>query len=263
MPVGSQSESLRFPAMAEGPFVKLYHVDLENNFPDVYHDARLLGTLVQLLAVADAMWPKLPEVPRSVRKADVKALEKVGLLTQIPPYQYRIRGLDADRTRRADAGRNAASKRWADAGRNAAGNTASIPNRGRDSIKPESETEAEADHAAGHRTNGQPPIEEPLRIWLDGHGAHLDEHSSPRLNADLIHLAERDGTDVVLAAFERLAKNSANRTPAQFIYGADRAIHPIESARSVPAETPDERQLRELRERMDARERERSTGARV
>jgi hypothetical protein len=247
--------------MADGPFVKVYHVDLEANFPEIYRDARLLGTLVQLLAVADAMWPKLPEVPRSVRSADVKALEKAGLLTPIPPYHYSIRGLDAERTRRADAARNAAGKRWADAARNAAGSTASIPNRGRDSIKPESETEAEADHAAGHRTNGQPPIEEPLRIWLDGHGAHLDEDSSPRLNADLIQLAERDGTDVVLAAFERLARNSANRTPAQFIYGADRAIHPIESARSVPAETPDERQLREMLERKEARERARDTGA--
>jgi hypothetical protein len=46
---------------------------------------------------------------------------------------------------------------------------------------------------------------------------------------DLSRLAEHPGVEIVLAEFERLAKNPANRTTAQFIYGADRALHKIET----------------------------------
>lgn len=107
--------------MADGPFSRVYYVDLEENFRQVWEDDAALAVYVRLLSVAEAMWPAIPEVPRSARNAIVKQLIEAGLIIPVPPYRYRVRGLDAARNARSTAARIAANVRH--------GNAPTMPSR--------------------------------------------------------------------------------------------------------------------------------------
>lgn len=101
--------------MAEGPFSRVYYVDLEENFRQVWDDDVALAVYVRLLSVAEAMWPAIPEVPRSARNAVVKQLIEAGLVIPVPPYRFRILGLDAARSARRSAASYAANIRHGNA----------------------------------------------------------------------------------------------------------------------------------------------------
>lgn len=107
-------------------FARVYYDDLQREFPEVWADDALLATWLRLLVVAEKHWPTLPEVPRSVRPRALARLASTGLVLLTDPHCYRIRGLDAERTRRQDAARNAAGKRW-DSDSNAEGNASAMP----------------------------------------------------------------------------------------------------------------------------------------
>jgi hypothetical protein len=80
-------------------------------FDGIRDDVRHLGTWTLLLIVADMAWPApafLPPVP----KASVVALEAAGIVDLLAGHRFRIHGLDAERGRRSDAARDAASVRW-------------------------------------------------------------------------------------------------------------------------------------------------------
>jgi len=93
-------------------FARVYYDDLIAEYPEVYADDSLLSTWLRLLVLAEKHWPTLPEVPRSVRHRPLARLVEVGLVIEVHPHCYRIRGLDAERTRRQHAARNAAAQRW-------------------------------------------------------------------------------------------------------------------------------------------------------
>lgn len=93
-------------------YVRVYYDDLAHEFPEVYADDALLSTWLRLLVVAERMWPAPPELPRAVRSRALGRLVEYELIELLPAHCYRIRGLDAERTRRQTAARNAAAKRW-------------------------------------------------------------------------------------------------------------------------------------------------------
>lgn len=132
------------------PYARVYYVDLARDYPTVYRDALCLGTYVQLLSVADAMWPAVPEIPRSVKAPALKVLVDVGLIIPIAPDCYGIRGLDAERNARSIAGGNAARIRWGTADGNAetmpslAEPSQHKPSQPRNGLKPGSATMEEA-----------------------------------------------------------------------------------------------------------------------
>lgn len=127
---------------SDRPYARVYYVDLERDYPQVWRDDALLATYVRLLCVAEAMWPGVPEVPRSARSANVKRLVEASLVKLVPPYGFRIKGMDAERSARRNAARIAAAARWSDA--------PAMPNRAEpNQTKP---TSAQA------RTNGKEPI---------------------------------------------------------------------------------------------------------
>ena len=94
-------------------YARVYYVDLERDYPEVYRDNDLLSTFVRLLSVAEAMWPARGEVPRSAKSTLVRELTAKTLVILIPPFSFTIKGLDAERTARSNAARNAAASRWA------------------------------------------------------------------------------------------------------------------------------------------------------
>jgi hypothetical protein len=81
-------------------------------FANVYDDDAALATWLRLLIGADAMWPAPAHLPRKVKSRALDVLVKAGLVDLTTGDRYRIHGLEAERTRRSETGRNAAAVRW-------------------------------------------------------------------------------------------------------------------------------------------------------
>jgi hypothetical protein len=93
-------------------YARFYYDDFIREYPEVYADDVAFSAWWRLLVMAEKMWPIPPELPRSVKPRAVKALVAVGLVTECGQQCFRIRGLDAERTRRSGLARNAADARW-------------------------------------------------------------------------------------------------------------------------------------------------------
>ena len=103
--------------MAEGKYSRVYHeVMTDERFTEVWKRPALFGTWVQMLLMADLVWP-IP-APLPVKTARVRHLIGLGLVLERPGNRYTIVGLDRERERRSGVGRHAADVRW-QSGRNA------------------------------------------------------------------------------------------------------------------------------------------------
>lgn len=119
-------------------YSRLYH-RFAVEFPAIWADDRMFGAWTKLLVMADASWPMRPSLPRSVRRPVVSTLTAAGLLI-LDGDTYTVLGLDAERTRRRDAGRTGAAKRWQSDG-NANASADAMPRQERDETrKAEKET---------------------------------------------------------------------------------------------------------------------------
>lgn len=107
-----------------GPYSRVYwSVRSDPKFRGVYANDNLLATWLRLLMSADAIWPEPADLPSTCRKVYFNRLVAAGLLDDLGGGQYRVHGLDAERTRRADHAKNASNARWnarSNAGSNAA-----------------------------------------------------------------------------------------------------------------------------------------------
>ena len=111
----AQLQLLRLATMpdADPKYVRVYYsVVNDERFSTVYHDARHLGTWLQLLLVADAMYPADAPLPAYVNRASVKVLVDCGLIEARMHQHYRMHGLASEREKRSQSGRNAAAMRW-------------------------------------------------------------------------------------------------------------------------------------------------------
>jgi hypothetical protein len=97
--------------MKPRPYSRVYHEIVEHpRFERVYGNPVALGTWLQLLLTADAMYP-MP-APMPPRTPTVRLLIDCGLLEERPGNRYSMRGLEDERERRSAVGRNAAAMRW-------------------------------------------------------------------------------------------------------------------------------------------------------
>jgi hypothetical protein len=95
------------------PYSRVYWtVRDDERLADIYPDDRHLATWLRLLIAADAMWPAPADLPGSVRRASVKALEAAGVIELLPGGLFRFHGLDAERGRRRDAAASSSRNRW-------------------------------------------------------------------------------------------------------------------------------------------------------
>jgi hypothetical protein len=93
-------------------YVRVYYSIIDDpKFVDIYDDDHHLAAWLRLLLGADAVWPASAHLPTNVRRASVRALVDVGLV-DVSGHRYRLHGLDAERERRGQSGRNAAAMRW-------------------------------------------------------------------------------------------------------------------------------------------------------
>jgi hypothetical protein len=86
------------------PYSRVYW-RFQDEFPDVYADDRALALWLRLLILADGSYPAAAALPRKVDDDVLAVLVSAELLTLIPGDRYRVRGLDAERERRAEHGR--------------------------------------------------------------------------------------------------------------------------------------------------------------
>jgi hypothetical protein len=92
-------------------------------FERVYRNDAALATWLRLLILADGMWPANAPIPRACKDAPLRLLEEVGLI-EIVGDDYRIHGMNAERTRTAQHAARASKVRWSG---NAESNAPSIP----------------------------------------------------------------------------------------------------------------------------------------
>ena len=178
-------------------YARVYYDDLMAEFPEVYRDDALLATWLRLLILAEKMWPIGPEIPRSVRIKTYARLVEAGLVEPADDQCYRIRGLDAERSRRQDAARNAAAVRW-HSDRNADAYAKAMPRRDETRTKQDEKDDARDDLEAFLEVRRRPPSEKQRRI-LD---EVLDRHdvTGPAWSAAIIRANPDDPIGAVIAA---------------------------------------------------------------
>jgi hypothetical protein len=99
---------------AERRFVRVYYDDLERDYATpCWFNPTGLSTYVRLLAGADKAWPSSPELPRSVRRADITQLVEAGIVVLEPNHHYIVKGYAKERAEREALAKKAANKRWA------------------------------------------------------------------------------------------------------------------------------------------------------
>ena len=95
--------------MAEKPYTRVYH-RLMTEYPSVYRSPAQLGLWLQLLILAEKFYPDPAPVPHKTRT--YRELVAVGLVQEQASTGYTIKGLEAERERRAESGRIGARMRW-------------------------------------------------------------------------------------------------------------------------------------------------------
>lgn len=93
-------------------YARFYYDEFIAEYPDIYADDAAFAAWMRLLTLAEKVWPALPELPRSVRMSALRKLVDAKLVLPVPNHCYRIRGLDAERSRRQGLAKSAADARW-------------------------------------------------------------------------------------------------------------------------------------------------------
>ena len=105
--------------MSDERYVRVYYtIRTDPKFEAVYGDDAALAAWVRLLLDADAVWPAPASIPKSCKSGAFRSLVDAGIVDALPGHLFRVHGLDAEREKRGQSGRNAAAVRW-HSGRNA------------------------------------------------------------------------------------------------------------------------------------------------
>jgi hypothetical protein len=111
-------------------YVRVYHTIVDDErFAEVFHSPVRLGTWLQLLLLADAMYPASAPMPSYANRAAVKVLVDCGLIELADHRQYRVHGLASERAKRSQTGRTGAAMRWHSDGNAESMHTRAEPNR--------------------------------------------------------------------------------------------------------------------------------------
>jgi hypothetical protein len=136
-------------------YVRVYYsVVNDERFAEIYHDSRRFGTWLQLLLVADAMYPVDAPIPAYVHRPSLKALTDCGLIEIRAHQHFRLHGLASEREQRAQSARNAAAKRW-----QSDGNADSMPRQ--------DEHRQDKTSNRARAGNGEPVLEDPQKLTDD------------------------------------------------------------------------------------------------
>ena len=94
-------------------YVRVYYSIIgDERFEKVYPEPKVLGTWLQLLLLADAIYPADAALPGYVNRASLRVLVDAGLVVERPHGHYAIHGLASEREMRSRSGRIGAAMRW-------------------------------------------------------------------------------------------------------------------------------------------------------
>jgi hypothetical protein len=195
----------------ERKYVRVYYNDLIRDYPEVWSDNDQLATWLRLLATADPMWPTPPELPRTVRSRPLAALVSASLVEIITTHRFRMKGMDAERSRRQDAARNAAASRW--------------------QSKSTAETMPTKDEQSKAEQSNDPPAsndpwddpEHEVRVWLANHGCEVRPGSG--WDKQLVVAVGAHGVNAMVGMMDRLARGGyRNGDIKGFLFGAIDAL---------------------------------------
>jgi len=191
------------------PFVRVYHDDLQRDYPAVWDDDHQLATWLRLLVVADKLWPAPAELPRREKPSSIARLVASKILEILPRHRFRLKGLDAERQRRYDRAAGAAAVRW-DSPSNADASANAMPTRagaGPSALRPPLSDSA-SDITA----------EDAVLTWLASVGATVMPDGNG-YHRELVTFVGRQGAAKVIDAMK--ARYAAgDRSSRQLLYGA-------------------------------------------
>lgn len=239
--------------MASDPYVRVYSRIIDDpRFSGIYTDDHHLATWLRLLIQADAVWPSSVPVPRTCRKPSMTALVRVGLVEILPGDLYRIHGLDAERQKRSDWGKNAADRRW-QSGRIAGAMPSQSESNAHPMLaSPRPRLAASAPSArVRERVREDVPVEDQdgydqVVTWLASRKAWID---SPKIATDLARMVDRDGVEAVMAALA-VQESEGMTEAAQYVYGARNHLHPLPGTKTQPKKTRAEMESEEARRQL-------------
>ena len=109
--------------MSAGAYSRVYHGIIDDpRFATVMEDDAAGWTWVKLLIIAEQAWPASAYLPVWVKRRPLAVLVAAGIV-EPAGETFRIHGLDPERQRRSDHGRDAVNVRWSNARSNAPSNT--------------------------------------------------------------------------------------------------------------------------------------------
>lgn len=199
------------------PYSRVYwSVFDDERFATIRGDVRHFGSWTTMLLVADMAYPSSAFIPPTIPRASVKALIDAGLIEPQPGGMFRLHGLQAERSRRADAARRG-------------------PNREADGTQPEPEGASRRDETSkdepspAKEGNGAAPDSAPRREtprqqvyrWLQEHGA-----SNPTgwVIKALDELIKVYGPETITGLWATAPSDV--RTSKQFVQYAERNLSP-------------------------------------
>lgn len=92
-------------------YARVYFDDLERDHPEIWFDPTCLSTWLRLLSLSEKSWPTMPELPRSVRRADLEKLVRSGMLELLDNHRFVLRGWLKEREERSSKAIDAVSQR--------------------------------------------------------------------------------------------------------------------------------------------------------
>jgi hypothetical protein len=94
-------------------YIRVYHSAIDDpKFVGIWDNDARLALWVRLLVAADLAWPQSAALPRSTKVSALTALVDCGLVDMVGKDQYRIHGMDSERTARHDRAVLANRVRW-------------------------------------------------------------------------------------------------------------------------------------------------------
>ena len=146
-------------ARAERSYVRVYYIDLQRDYPQVWFDPGGLSTWLRLLVRADQSWPAAPELPAGTRKADLGLLTSCGLVSLNGHGTYLLKGYEAERGRRQAVATKAAGARWKDHESNADTHADAHANASPDAMRTQRERTSERSTKSMPKPNPKPSTE--------------------------------------------------------------------------------------------------------
>lgn len=229
--------------MSDRPYVRVYYNDLIRDYPEVWGDDAQLATWLRLLATADPMWPTPPELPRSAKARVLDRLVKSTLLSLLPTHRFRVKGLDEERSRRAEAGRvgGLASGRSRTQGTTVEQslNDRSTTQRTKSNLDETSIDETRRDEHIARE--GLPNLDTEAIRALEHRTGRPAQVAGDKQLTEYDRLIEDHGLEKVLSAMDRLA-NGQPMTARQLVWGAMKVLEPmVDPRKAQEAELQEER----------------------